>query len=92
MARDAQTQDWNQSARNKEKNTKKKKKSTKQGAGYLRKINKINKPSAKLTKIQRDSTQINKINEKGNITMETEEIQRIIRSYFKACTQQNWKI
>ena len=29
MARDAQTQDWNQSARNKEKNTKKKKKTKK---------------------------------------------------------------
>jgi RNA-binding protein YlmH len=36
--------------------------------------------------------QINKIrNEKGDITTETKEIQKIIRSYYKAYTQQNMK-
>ena len=34
---------------------------------------------------QREKTQINKIrNEKGDITTDTEEIQRIIRSYYKS--------
>jgi hypothetical protein len=38
----------------------------------------------KLTKRQRNSTQINKIiNEKGSITIYTKDIQRIIRFYFK---------
>ena len=51
--------------------------------GPLKKINKINKPLAKLTKRQRDSIQILKISkEKGDITTDTEEIQRIIKSYF----------
>ena len=36
-------------------------------------------------KRQRENTQINKIrNEKGDITTDTEEIQRIIRSYYKS--------
>jgi hypothetical protein len=49
------------------------------------KINKIDKPLAKLNKRQRKSTQINKIrNEKEDIITETEEIQRIIMSYFKS--------
>ena len=35
--------------------------------------------------MQRDSIQINKIrNENGNITTETEEIQKIIRSYYRS--------
>jgi hypothetical protein len=43
----------------------------------LRKINKIDKPLARLTRRHRDSIQINKIrNEKGDITIETEEIQK----------------
>ena len=42
------------------------------------------KPLSKLTKRQRENIQINKIrNEKGDITTDTEEIQRIIRSYFE---------
>ena len=41
------------------------------------KINKISKPLARLTGGHRDSIQINKIrNEKGDITTETEEIQK----------------
>ena len=40
---------------------------------------------ARLTKGHRDSIQINKIrNEKGDITTETEEIQKVIRSYYKS--------
>ena len=48
-------------------------------------INKIDKPLSKLIKRQRENMQINKIrNEKGDITTDTEEIQRIIRSYYKS--------
>jgi hypothetical protein len=44
----------------------------------------IDKPLAKLTRGHRDSILINKIkNEKGDITTEPEEIQNIIRSYYK---------
>jgi hypothetical protein len=51
----------------------------------LRKINKIEKYLAKLTKGPRDHIQIIKIrNENGDITTETEEIQTIIRSYYKS--------
>jgi hypothetical protein len=54
----------------------------------LRKINKRDKLLAKLTKRQRGSIQINKIrNEKGDTTTDTEEIQRIIKSYFKSSTK-----
>ena len=52
---------------------------------FFEKINKIDKPLARLTKGNRDSIQSNKIrNEKGDITTETEEIQKIIRSYYKS--------
>ncbi|KAL6093202.1 hypothetical protein STEG23_003026, partial [Scotinomys teguina] len=51
---------------------------------FFEKINKIDKPLSRLTKRQRKSIQINKIrNEIGDITIDNEEIQRIIRSYFK---------
>ncbi|KAL6064816.1 hypothetical protein STEG23_008999 [Scotinomys teguina] len=51
---------------------------------FFEKINKIDKPLSRLTKRQRESIQINKIrNEIGDITTDNEEIQRIIRSYFK---------
>jgi hypothetical protein len=43
------------------------------------------KPLAQLTRGHRDSIQINKIrNETGDITTETEEIQKIIRCYYKS--------
>ena len=52
---------------------------------FFEKINKIDKPLVTLTKEHKDSSQINKIrNEKGDITTETEEIQKIIRSYYKS--------
>jgi len=51
----------------------------------LRKINKIDKPLARLTRGHRECVQINKIrNENGDITTESEEIQNIIRSYYKS--------
>ena len=47
------------------------------------KINKINKPLDRLTK-KREKTQINRIrNEKGEVTTDTAEIQRIMRDYYK---------
>jgi hypothetical protein len=56
------------------------------------KINKIDKPLARLTRGQRDSIQINKVrNEKGDITTDPEEIQNNIRSSTKGYTQQNLK-
>ena len=49
---------------------------------FLEKINKIDKPLARLTKGHRESILINKIrNEKGNITTDPEEIQNAIRSF-----------
>jgi hypothetical protein len=46
------------------------------------KINKIHKPLAKQTRGHRVRILINKVrNKKGNITSESEEIQKIIRSY-----------
>ena len=51
---------------------------------FSEKINIIDKPVAKLTKIKRKRTQINKIrNEKGEDMTDTTEIQRIIRDYCK---------
>ena len=44
------------------------------------KINKIDKPLARLIKKKREKNQINKIrNEKGEVTTDNAEIQRIIR-------------
>jgi hypothetical protein len=51
---------------------------------FFEKINKIDKPLARLTRGHRDSILINKIsNEKTDITTEPEEIQNIIRTYYK---------
>jgi hypothetical protein len=51
---------------------------------FFEKINKINKPSARLTRGHRDSILINKIrNENGDITTNPEEIQNTIRSFYK---------
>ena len=51
---------------------------------FFERINKIDKPLARLIKKKRESTQINKIiNEKGEVTTDTAEIQRIIRDYHK---------
>ena len=51
---------------------------------FYEKINKIGKPLASLIKKKREKTQINRIrNEKGEVTAETAEIQRIMRDYYK---------
>ena len=51
---------------------------------FLEKINKIDKPLARLTKNKREKKQINKIrNEKGEFTIDNAEIQRIIRDYYE---------
>ena len=51
---------------------------------FFEKINKIDKPLARLIKKSREKTQVNKIrNEKGEVTTGTEEIQRIMRDYYK---------
>jgi hypothetical protein len=53
-------------------------------SSFFEKINKIDKSLARLTRGHRDTILINKIkNEKGEITTEPEEIQNIIRSYYK---------
>ena len=45
---------------------------------FFERINKINKPLARLTQKKRESTQINKIiNERGEITTNTEGIQKL---------------
>ena len=52
---------------------------------FFEKINKIDKPLARLIKKKREKNQINKIrNEKGEVTTEDAEIQRIIRD----CSEQ----
>jgi glutamyl-tRNA reductase len=62
----------------------KNKESIKQKAVPLKKINKIDKTLANLTKMKREKTQIGKIrNEKGEITTNIKEIQGIIRDYFE---------
>ena len=51
---------------------------------FFEKINKIDKPLARLIKKQREKNQINKIkNENGEITTVNTEIQRIIRDYYQ---------
>ena len=51
---------------------------------FFEKINKIDKPLARLIKRKREKTQINRIrNEKGEVKTDTAEIQRIMRDYYK---------
>ena len=51
---------------------------------FFEKINKTDTPLARLTKKKREKTQINTIrNEKGEVTTDTAEIQRIMRDYYK---------
>ena len=55
---------------------------------FFEKINKIDKPLARLIKKKRENTQISRIrNEKREVTTDTAEIQRIMRDYYKQlCT------
>ena len=49
---------------------------------FFERINKTDKPLARLIKKQREKNQVNKIrNENGEITTDNTEIQRIIRDY-----------
>ena len=51
---------------------------------FFEKVNKIDKPLARLIKKQREKNQINKIrNENAEITTDNSEIQRIIRDYYQ---------
>ena len=51
---------------------------------FFQKINKIDKPLSRLIKKKRERIQINTIrNERGEITSDTTEIQRIVRNYYK---------
>ena len=52
---------------------------------FFEKINKIDKPSARLIKKKMERAQINKIrNDKGEVTMDTTEIQRIVKRLLQA--------
>ena len=51
---------------------------------FFEKIKKIDKPLARLIKKKWETTQVNRIrNEKGEVTTDTAEIQRIVRDYYK---------
>ena len=51
---------------------------------FFKKIKKIDKPLARLIKTKREKNQINKIrNEKGEVTTDNVEIQRIVRDYYE---------
>ena len=51
---------------------------------FFEKIDKIDKPLARLIKKKREKKQINKIrDENGEVTTDNTEIQRIIRDYYK---------
>ena len=50
---------------------------------FFEKINKIDKPLARLVKKKRQKTQINRIRNEKEVTTDTAEIQRIMRDYYK---------
>ena len=51
---------------------------------FFEKINKIDKPLARLTKKKREKNQTSKIrSEKGEVTTDNAEIQKIIRNYYE---------
>ena len=59
-------------------------KNNKSKSWFFEKINKIDKPLARLIKKKKEKTQINRIrNEKGEVTSDTAETQRIMRDYYK---------
>ena len=63
---------------------KKQKKINKTKSWFFERVNKIDKPLARLIKKKRERTQISKIrNKKGDITTDTAEIQKIIREYYE---------
>ena len=50
---------------------------------FFEKINKTDKPLARLIKKKRERTQINKIRNEKEVTTDTAEIQSILRDYYK---------
>ena len=59
---------------------------------FFENINKIDKPLSRLIKKKRERIQINTIrNERGEITTDITEIQRIVRNTMKNCTPRNLK-
>ena len=57
-------------------------KSSKTKSLFFEKINKIDKPLARLMKKKREKNQINKMrNEKGEVTTDNAEKQKVIRDY-----------
>ena len=50
---------------------------------FFEKVNKIDKPLARLIKKKREKTQINRIRNEGEVTTDTEEKRRIMRDYYK---------
>ena len=59
-------------------------KSSKTKSLFFEKINKIDKPLARLMKKKREKNQINKMrNEKGEVTTDNAEMQRVIRDYYE---------
>ena len=50
---------------------------------FFEKINKIDKSLARLIKKKREKTQINRIRNEKDVTIDTTEIQRIMRDYYK---------
>ena len=51
---------------------------------FFEKVNKIDKPLARLIKKKREKNQVSKIrNEKGEVTTDNAEIQRLIRDYYE---------
>ena len=54
---------------------------------FFERMNKIDKPLARLIKKQREKSQINKIRtENGEFTTDNTEIQSIIRDYYHQCS------
>ena len=59
---------------------------------FVGNLNIIDKPLARLIKKEREKNQINKIrNEKGEVTTDNAEIQRIIRAYHMPMKWITWK-
>ena len=60
---------------------------------FFEKINKIDKPLARLIKKKREKNQINKIrNEKEEVTTDNAEIQRIIKDNYEQLYGSKWTI